>query len=79
MMIETLLTAVLVAAGTGKPVARSRLVICPAHTVVQVLHFFSRGLEESLVSGDERREDAHALLQDRVEIISQVSWSSSSA
>jgi hypothetical protein len=79
MMIKMLLATVLFATLAGKIIARSRFVIGPAHAVIEIPHFFGRSGDEILVSSKERRKYAHALLQDRSEIMSQVSWSSSSA
>jgi len=78
MMIKALLTAVLIAAVAGKTIARGRPVVRYSHAAVQVPQLFKRSVEDIPVSSEEGREDAHALLQDRVEIMSQVSWSSSS-
>jgi hypothetical protein len=79
VMVKTLLAAALFAAGTGKIVAQSRPVVSPAHAAIEILHLSGRGIEERPVSSEEGQKDAHALLQDRDEIMSQVSWSSSSA
>jgi len=78
MMIKTLFTAALFAASAGKIIVGGRFVICPVHAAIEIPHLFNKRVENLLVSRENRREDAHALLQDRAEIISQASWSSSS-
>jgi len=72
MVVETLLAAVLVAAVTGKSVARRGLIIGLPHAPVKIPNPSGKGIDGRLISGEERRKNAHALLQDRDEIISQV-------
>jgi hypothetical protein len=78
MVVETLLTAVLIAAVTGESVTGCCLVIGLPHAPVKIPDPSGTCIDGGLISGEERREHAHALLQDRNEIISQIRSSSSS-
>jgi hypothetical protein len=78
MMVETLLTAVVIAAVTGKSVASCSLIIDLPHAPVKIPDPSGICIDGRSISGEERRENAHALLQDRDEIISQIVSSSSS-
>jgi hypothetical protein len=77
-MVETFFAAVLVTAAAGEPIACRSPVIGVAHTPVKFPDPFGKGIDRSGISGAQRREYGHALLQGRVEIISQVAWSISS-
>jgi hypothetical protein len=78
VVVETFFAAVLVTAVAGKPIACRGPVIGLPHTPVKVPDPFGKGIYRSGISGLQGREYGHALLQGRVEIISQVAWSSSS-
>jgi hypothetical protein len=72
VVIETLLAAIFIAAVAVKIIAGGRPVICPAHPEVKVTDPFQRRFNDVPVSAEERSEDIHALLQGRIEIMSQV-------
>ncbi len=72
MVVEALLAAVLVTTFTAEAVACRGLTISLPHAPVKIPDPSDKRIDGPLISGEKRKKNVHALLQERDAIISQV-------